>query len=68
MNGGFGFDVYGFVSTDVTAKGWSARPSFSRWAATSSSTATSSRLVWPVAVEVAAAGHPAAVDGGELRR
>ena len=47
MNGGFGFDVYGFVSTEVTAKGRSARPSFNRCAATSSSTATSSRFVRP---------------------
>ena len=47
MNGGLGRDVYGFVSTLVTAKGWSTRPSLRRCAPTSSRTATSSRLGLP---------------------
>ena len=47
MNGGLGRDVYGFVSTLVTENGRSTRPSLSRCAPTSSSTATSSRLARP---------------------
>ena len=67
MNGGFGFDVYGFVSTDATAKGWPSSRAFEVAGGLLGEHRHVVALGRAGGVEVAAAGDPLVVDRHQRR-